>query len=54
MVVYSFCPCGKVVDEYESKCHWCGLPAGDSESILGEDDYSSSGSITDSLEDKEK
>jgi thioredoxin-related protein len=23
MVEYIFCTCGKVVDEYEKKCHWC-------------------------------
>lgn len=24
MVEYIFCSCGKVIDEYESKCFWCG------------------------------
>jgi hypothetical protein len=25
MVYYIFCKkCGKVVDEFEKKCHWCG------------------------------
>lgn len=24
MVYYTFCKkCGKVIDEYESKCYWC-------------------------------
>ena len=25
MVYWQFCTCGRVVDEYESQCHWCGL-----------------------------
>lgn len=26
MVLYIFCKnCGKVVDEYEKCCHWCGF-----------------------------
>lgn len=24
MVRWQFCSCGKVVDEYEDKCYWCG------------------------------
>ena len=24
MVSYIFCKCGKVIDEYETKCYWCG------------------------------
>ena len=26
MVEYIYCDCGKVIDEYETKCHWCGSP----------------------------
>jgi hypothetical protein len=21
-----YCACGKVVDEFETSCHWCGKP----------------------------
>lgn len=24
MVEYIYCICGKPIDEYESKCYWCG------------------------------
>jgi hypothetical protein len=24
MVCWQYCVCGKVVDEYEKQCHWCG------------------------------
>lgn len=26
MVEYIYCVCGKPIDEYEDKCHWCGRP----------------------------
>jgi hypothetical protein len=26
MVHWQFCPCGRIVDEYETRCHWCGRP----------------------------
>ena len=30
MVEYIFCKnCGKVVDEFECACHWCGKPKED-------------------------
>lgn len=31
MVSWQYCVCGKIVDEYEERCHWCGRPVGDSE-----------------------
>lgn len=24
MVQWQFCECGRIIDEYENKCHWCG------------------------------
>jgi hypothetical protein len=34
MVYYVFCyNCGKVVDEYESKCFWCGCVKKEEEKI---------------------
>lgn len=34
---WQFCEvCGKVVDEYESKCYWCGTPKQDSKVIAKE------------------
>lgn len=24
MVQWQYCKCGKIIDEYEDKCHWCG------------------------------
>lgn len=26
MVEWHYCECGKIVDEYEERCHWCGRP----------------------------
>lgn len=26
MVSWQYCVCGKIVDEYEDRCHWCGRP----------------------------
>ena len=31
MVTWIFCECGRVIDEYEQKCYWCGaVPKEDS------------------------
>lgn len=40
MVNWIFCECGKAVDEFESRCHWCGRPASwveDTKEIRSED-----------------
>jgi hypothetical protein len=31
MVRWIFCQCGKIIDEFESKCHWCGRPLSENE-----------------------
>jgi hypothetical protein len=31
MVYWQYCSCGRVVDEFESKCHWCKKPSDESE-----------------------
>lgn len=31
MVRWIFCQCGKIIDEFESKCYWCGRPLSEKE-----------------------
>lgn len=52
MVQWWVCECGKVVDEYEKSCYWCGKKTDDD--FLSRPDYVSSGANSRPETDKEK
>lgn len=40
MVSWIYCKCGKIIDEFEDKCHWCGHPLSEKEKDWNDDQQS--------------